>query len=103
MRCLERALNLMSTMVMTLGLGACVSLSKDGGMAPVQDIAYAELKAQAVKVSTESENAAAAKRVAALLKRPLTPGTVVQIALLNNRSFRRPTTSSASRRHNTCR
>ncbi len=54
MRCLERALNLMSTMVMTLGLGACVSLSEDGGMAPVQDIAYAEPKAEVVKVSTEA-------------------------------------------------
>jgi outer membrane protein TolC len=87
MGCLERPLNLIPTMVMTLGLGACVSLSGDGGMAPVQGIAYAELKADAVKVSTESENAAAAERVAALLKRPLTPGTVVQIALLNNRGL----------------
>ena len=74
-------------MVMTLGLGACVSLSEDGGMAPVQGIAYAELKADVVKVATEAENAAAAERVAALLKRPLTPGTVVQIALLNNRGL----------------
>jgi outer membrane protein TolC len=56
-------------------------------MAPVQGIAYAELKADAVKVATEAENAAAAKRVAALLKRPLTPGAVVQIALLNNRGL----------------
>jgi outer membrane protein TolC len=56
-------------------------------MAPVQGIAYAELKADAVKVSTESESAAAVERVAALLKRPLTPGAVVQIALLNNRGL----------------
>jgi outer membrane protein TolC len=56
-------------------------------MAPVQGIAYAELNADAVKVSTESESAAAAERVAALLKRPLTPGAAVQIALLNNRGL----------------
>jgi outer membrane protein TolC len=56
-------------------------------MAPIKGIAYAELNADAVKVSTESENAAAADRVAAFLKRPLTPGTVVQIALLNNRGL----------------
>jgi outer membrane protein TolC len=74
-------------MIMTVGLSACVSLSGDGGMAPVQGIAYAELNADAVKVSTESESAAAAERVAALLKRPLTPGAAVQIALLNNRGL----------------
>jgi outer membrane protein TolC len=87
MGCLERPLPLISTMVMTVGLSACVSLSGDGGMAPVQGIAYAELNADAVKVSTESESAAAAERVAALLKRPLTPGAAVQIALLNNRGL----------------
>jgi outer membrane protein TolC len=87
MGCLERPLPLISTMIMTLGLSACVSLSGDGGMAPVQGIAYAELNADAVKVSTEAESAAAADRVAALLKRPLTPGAAVQVALLNNRGL----------------
>jgi outer membrane protein TolC len=87
MECLERPLHLISAVVMTLGLGGCVSLSADGGMSLVQGIAFAELKADAVKVSTESDNAAAAERVAALLKRPLTPGATVQIALLNNRGL----------------
>ena len=56
-------------------------------MAPVRGVAYAELKADVVKISTESQSAAAADRVAELLKRPLTPGTAVQIALLNNRGL----------------
>jgi outer membrane protein TolC len=87
MGCLERPQNFIAAMVMTLGLGGCVSLSADGGMATVKGIASAELNADAVKVSTASENAAAAERVAALLKGPLTPGIVVQIALLNNRGL----------------
>src|SRR4051812_18146836 len=87
MGCLERPLNLLSALVTALGLGGCVSLSADGGMAPVQDIAFAELKADAVKIATPAESAAAEERVAALLKRPLTRGTAVQIALLNNRGL----------------
>ncbi|MGF9764688.1 TolC family protein [Microvirga sp. 0TCS3.31] len=56
-------------------------------MAPVKGIAFAELGADAVKISTEPESAAASERVAALVKRSLTPGTAVQIALLNNRGL----------------
>jgi hypothetical protein len=103
MGCLERPLNLIFIVIMTLGLGGCVPLSADGGMAPVQGIAFAELKADAVKVSTEPERAAAAERVATLLKRPLTLGTAVQIALLNNRGLQAAYNDSASRRRNTCR
>jgi outer membrane protein TolC len=87
MGCLGRSLNLSSAVVMTLGLGGCMSLAADRGMGPVREIAFAELKADAVKVSTEAERAAAAERVATLLKRQLTPGTAVQIALLNNRGL----------------
>jgi outer membrane protein TolC len=87
MGCLERPLTVILMVSLTLGLAGCVSLSADGGMAPVQGIAFAELKADAVKVSTEPERAAAAERVATLLQRPLTPGTAVQIALLNNRGL----------------
>src|SRR3954468_8879718 len=75
----ERPLNLLSALVMALGLGGCTSLSAAGGMTPVQGIAFAELQANAVKVSTQPESIAAAERVAALLKRPLTPGSAVQI------------------------
>ncbi|WP_153885333.1 hypothetical protein [Microvirga tunisiensis] len=46
-------------------------------MAPVRNIAFAELNADAVKISTQGESAAAAERVAALLKRPLTAGAAV--------------------------
>ncbi|MPR28692.1 hypothetical protein FS320_27005 [Microvirga tunisiensis] len=70
-------MTLMSVLAMALGLSGCVSLSPDGGMAPVRNIAFAELNADAVKISTQGESAAAAERVAALLKRPLTAGAAV--------------------------
>jgi outer membrane protein TolC len=87
MGCHERPLTLMSVLAMAFGLGGCVSLSPDGGMAPVRNIAFAELNADAVKISTQGESAAAAERVAVLIKRPLTAGAAVQIALLNNRGL----------------
>ena len=70
-----------------LGFGGCVSLSSDGGMAPVRKIALAELNTDAIKLASEAEATAAADRVAALLKGPIRPATAVQIALLNNRGL----------------
>jgi outer membrane protein TolC len=76
-----------AALAMMVGLGGCVSLTGDGGMAPVREIALSELNADAAKLSTEPESNAAAERVAALLRRPLTAGSAVQIALLNNRGL----------------
>ena len=66
------------------GLGGCASLTADGGMGPVREMTLTALQADAVKISTDSDSVAAADRVDALLKRPLTPASAVQIALLNN-------------------
>ncbi len=56
-------------------------------MAPVREIASSELQADAVRISTAPEAAAAEARVATLLKRPLTPTSAMQVALLNNRGL----------------
>lgn len=80
-----------ATIIGTVGcfllLGGCANLSGDGGMAFVKSEAGGELKKDVVKIRTEAEAAATIARVQALLKKPLTVETAVQIALLNNRGL----------------
>ena len=70
-----------------LAMAGCASFSPDGGMGAVQSIATAELGKAVSKVSGEAEAAIARREVARLLKGPLTPESVVQVALLNNRGL----------------
>ncbi|MEO7851377.1 MAG: TolC family protein, partial [Rubrivivax sp.] len=69
-------------------LGGCASFSSDGGFAPVQDAARQHLGADAVQPRDDAEREQLDQRVAELLVQPLTAGSAVQIALLNNRGLR---------------
>lgn len=70
-----------------LGLAGCASFSPDGGMSLVQDVAHAELGKRVAATRTPEEAEASSAEVKALLARPLTADTAVQIALLNNRGL----------------
>jgi outer membrane protein TolC len=71
----------------TLLAGGCANFSPDGGMLTVQAAASAELGKDVVKIRSEHDAAVVGKRVKALLARPLTASSAVQIALLNNRGL----------------
>ncbi|MGX1742434.1 TolC family protein [Bosea sp. NPDC055353] len=68
-------------------LGGCASLSADGGMNPVQAVAYAEIGKDVVKVGDDQTASTTKVRVDQLLRKPLTADSAVQIALLNNRGL----------------
>lgn len=70
-----------------LALGGCANFSADGGMTFVKSEAGGELNKDVVKIRNETEAAATRARVDALLRKPLTDGIAVQIALLNNRGL----------------
>jgi outer membrane protein TolC len=68
-------------------LGGCASFSPDGGLSVANSYAERELKKDIVKVNDESIALTAEARVEQLLRRPLTPDSAVQIALLKNRGL----------------
>lgn len=68
-------------------LGGCATLSPDGGMAIVSDAANIQLKKQVVKLDSAAVADRARTRIRKLLSRRLSPGSAVQIALLNNRDL----------------
>lgn len=68
-------------------LGGCASFSKDGGMSFVADQTASILGKDVVKIRNEDQSAAAQARVRALLAKPLSADTAVQVALLNNRAL----------------
>lgn len=70
-----------------LSTGGCADFSSDGGMLTVQAAASAELGKDVVKIRNERDAAVVAARVKALLGRPLTASSAVQVALLNNRGL----------------
>lgn len=70
-----------------LSLAGCATFSPDGGMSVVGAVAATDLKADVVKISDESSALAVAPRLQALLKRPLSAESAVQIALLNNKGL----------------
>lgn len=82
-----RRLRLLGSVAATLMLGGCVSFSADGGLSTAQTLAYAELNKDVVKVATEAEALATQQEAEALLRRPLTADSAVQIALLKNRGL----------------
>lgn len=71
----------------TLMLGGCATFSPNGGMDAVATQVSAMIGADAVKITSQGEAASATGRVKALLAKPLTPSSAVQIALLNNRGL----------------
>lgn len=68
-------------------LGGCASFSADGGMNPVQVVAYAEISKDVVKVGDDQVALTTKTRVDQLLRKTLTADSAVQIALLNNRGL----------------
>ncbi|HXF52759.1 MAG TPA: TolC family protein [Hyphomicrobiaceae bacterium] len=73
--------------LLALALSGCANFAADGGMATVQAAAAAELGKDVVKIRNEREAAVASARVKSLIKRPLTVGAAIEIALLNNRGL----------------
>jgi len=82
-----RRLGLLGGVAASLMLGGCVSFSADGGLSTAQTVAYTELGKDVVKITSEAEAIGIQQRVEGLLKRPLTPDSAVQIALLKNRGL----------------
>lgn len=68
-------------------LGACASITPDGGMAPVASRVSLELGTEAVKITSAADELGAGQRLQALLAKPLTADAAVQVALLNNRGL----------------
>lgn len=68
-------------------LGGCASFSQDGGVGVAQNVAFAELNKDVVKINDVVGAISAKARVDQLLKKPLTAEAAVQIALLNNRGL----------------
>ncbi|WP_315974407.1 TolC family protein [Microvirga sesbaniae] len=80
-------LGLLGGVTLTMLLGGCVSFSADGGLSTAQTVAYTELGKDVVKVTNEAEALGIQQRAEELLRRPLTPDSAVQIALLKNRGL----------------
>ena len=70
-----------------LMLGGCAHFSADGGMMAVQDQTGSVLSQNVVKIRSGDDAAEAQARVKALLAKPMTADSAVQIALLNNRGL----------------
>ncbi|NIX78259.1 TolC family protein [Microvirga sp. c23x22] len=70
-----------------LALAGCATFSPDNGLSLARGITQQELGKGVVKTTTEVDAAAAQARAEALLKKPLTPDSAVQIALLQNRGL----------------
>lgn len=68
-------------------LGGCASFTEDGGLSVAGNYAALELQKDIVKVNDESIALSAEARAEQLLRRPLTPDSAVQIALLKNRGL----------------
>lgn len=68
-------------------LTGCKSLTADGGMAFVEEVANSELRKDVVAIRNPDQAEDVHARVAALLRQPLTADNAVQIALLNNRGL----------------
>src|SRR5689334_21408658 len=68
-------------------MSGCVGLSADGGLSPVAGLTRAELGKDVVKVADDASAGEAQRRTEDLLRRPLTPDSAVQVALLKNRGL----------------
>ncbi len=68
-------------------LGGCASFSADGGFAPVEQAAKAQLGKEVRWIRSDADQDAIDQRVAELLAKPLSVDDAVQLALLNNRGL----------------
>lgn len=86
-RALKAARLLLSAGGLGALLGGCASFSPDAGLSTAQSYASVELNKDIVKITDEGVATSAQARVDQLLRRPLTPDSAVQIALLKNRGL----------------
>ncbi|ARN20840.1 TolC family protein [Piscinibacter gummiphilus] len=70
-----------------LVLAGCASFSPDGGAARVSELTAARTGHPVTLQRTEADVDTATRRVAELLKQPLTPDSAVEVALLNHRGL----------------
>src|SRR5918995_5110927 len=82
-----RRLSFLGSVAASLLLAGCQTFSADAGLTPARTVAYAELNKDIAKVLSEADAQAIQTRVDTLLKRPLTPDSAVQVALLKNRGL----------------
>lgn len=78
---------LASVSVIALSLAGCATFTPDAGMAPVSTEVSSALGAKTVKIASKADAAKAAKDVKAILSKPLTADSAVQLALYNNRGL----------------
>ena len=76
-----------TTAAALLLLTGCARFSPDAGMGVVETAAAGELGKDVIKITNERAEAHVAMRVKALLSKPLTVSSAVQVALLNNRGL----------------
>ncbi|MCE4224947.1 TolC family protein [Methylobacterium sp. C25] len=70
-----------------LTLGGCVGFSPDAGLGPAREYAALDLRKHVVKVADVEGALSAGAQTDMLLRRPLTPDSAVQVALLKNRGL----------------
>jgi len=84
---LRRFCRLSAASFTVLALGGCATFSPDGGMSAVATRVGTELGQTTAKIVTDADEAMATAQVAALLAKPLTADSAVQVALLRNRGL----------------
>jgi outer membrane protein TolC len=77
----------LTAVLVPLTVSACASFSPDQGMDYVAAIASDGIDQDVMKVRSDEDARAAEQRVQNLLRRQLSPGDAVQIALLNNKGL----------------
>jgi len=82
-----RFTRLLGAAALAMGLAGCASFTPEAGLGPAIGITRAELNKDVVKVTDEAVAATTQDRAEALLRRPLTPDSAVQIAILKNRGL----------------
>ena len=82
-----RRLKLAPLAVSLAVLSGCATFSQDGGMASVSTLTEQRTGQGVTRPLTAQAVSSNAERVSALLRQPLDPNTVVQIALLNNQGL----------------
>ena len=74
----------MAVMLAVIGLSACSSLSPDGGIGAVQEIAGARVPEKLTRVTSNDDRASVKAAVQERLARPISAADAVAIALMNN-------------------
>ena len=73
--------------LLAVSLGGCAGFTPDAGLGPARAVALTELGKDVSKTTNEADAVDAQGRAEQLLRRPLTPESAVQIALLKNRGL----------------